>query len=362
MNRLGWSWWPGEIAVNTGAATDGRGSCNHCGPCELHCPRRAKAATDLTYWPAAIALGAQVVPEARVTSILTGPDGRAAGAIWRDAQGRDHRLRADVVILAANGLFTPRLLLCSASAAQPEGLANRSGLVGRRLMLHPFARVTGLFDAPVEAHRGITAGPLVSHEFYETDTTRGFARGVKLQVMGTPGPALTALGGLGARLPWGTRHHAGFARSFGHAVPISICADDMPDPDNRVTLSDHATTSDGAPAARMIYRIPDAARAALKFGRARAREVLAEAGATETMEMETVPQAGFHLMGTARMGSDPETSVTDPFGEAHDVPGLFVADGSLFVTAAAVNPTNTLQALALRVADRIHATRRQRAA
>jgi choline dehydrogenase-like flavoprotein len=103
----------------------------------------------------------------------------------------------------------------------------------------------------------------------------------------------------------------------------------------------------------MTYRIPDQARAALDFGRDRARAILAEAGAQEFIEMPTVANAGFHLMGTARMGADRETSVTDRWGQVHDVAGLYVADASVFASSAAVNPTNTLQALALRLADRL---------
>ncbi|EPX85100.1 GMC family oxidoreductase [Salipiger mucosus] len=359
FNRKGWSWWSGEIAINTGPAGPNAGRCNGCGPCELHCPRRAKSATDLNYLPAAIALGAKVITGARVTEVLTGAGGAACGVAWLDDEGLRHRHMAPVVVLAANGIQTPRLLLASGDGA---GLANRSGLVGRRLMLHPMARVTGIFDEVVEGHRGIAAGPVVSHHFYETDEARPFKRGFKLQVMGTVGPALTANGALGRRMPWGGAHHAAFARQFGHAVSLSVCSDDMPDEANRIVLSDRIAGSDGLPAAKMVYRVPEAAKAALAHGRARAREVLEEAGARDFIEMESIPQAGFHLMGTARMGEDPETSVLDRWSEAHDVAGLFVADGSAFVTAAAVNPTNTLQALALRLADRIAETRRSRAA
>ena len=348
FNRLGWSWWPADLSMATGP---GDAACNNCGPCELHCPRRAKGAADLRYWPAALAKGVRLVTGARVVDVETG--GAAVTGVVYARKGARHRHKAPVVILAANGLGTPRLLLHSA-------LANRSGLVGRRLMLHPLARVTGLFDEPVEGHLGISAGALVSHHFYETDGTRGFRRGIKVQGLGSHGPALTALGSLGQRLPWGRDHHTGFARTFGHAFSLSICSDDMPDPQNRIELSADLTDSDGLPAPKMIYRIPDDARAALDFGRARAREALTEAGATAFIDMETVASAGFHLMGTARMGDDPETSVIDAWGEAHDVAGLFVLDGSAFVTAAAVNPTNTLQALALRGADRIAKTRRNR--
>lgn len=353
MNRLGISWWPAEIAINTGAAHGDIGQCNNCGPCELHCHRRAKGAVDLGYWPEALAMGARLVTGARVQQVLVDAAGAACGVVWRDQDGALHRVRAARVILAANGIFTPRLLLMSAGGAHRTGLGNRSGLVGAGLMLHPLARVTGLFDTGVDGHRGIAAGALVSHHFYETDPARGFARGVKLQALGTHGPVLTALGSLGARVPWGAGHHGAFARQFGRAISLSVCSEDMPEAGNRITLSDRITTRDGQPAARMTYRIPDQARAALDFGRDRAREILAEAGAQEFIEMPTVANAGFHLMGTARMGADRETSVTDRWGQVHDVAGLYVADASVFASSAAVNPTNTLQALALRLADRL---------
>lgn len=356
FNRAGVSWWPGDIAINTGPAANGMGQCNNCGPCELNCPQRAKAATDVTYWPAALAAGAQIVTGARVIDLLTAPNGAVRGVVWLDREGRSHTGQAPIVIVAANGIGTPRLLL----NIRDGGLANRSGLVGRRLMLHPLARVTGLFDEPLEGHRGISAGPLVSHHYYETDAARGFKRGVKLQTLGTHGPALTALGSLGRRAPWGQGHHADFAGMFGHGYSLSICSEDAPVLENCITLSPDLTGSDGLPAAKMIYKIPSDAKKALDFGRARAREILQAAGARDFIEMETIPEAGFHLMGTARMGDDRETSVLNKWCEAHDVPGLFVTDGSAFVTSAAVNPTNTLQALALRAADHIAATRHRK--
>jgi choline dehydrogenase-like flavoprotein len=82
-------------------------------------------------------------------------------------------------------------------------------------------------------------------------------------------------------------------------------------------------------------------------------EVLQAAGATDTVSVAPLPFAGWHLMGTARMGTDPDTSVVNPWGRCHDVRNLFIVDGSIFVTAAAVNPTNTIQALALYIGDTI---------
>ena len=360
--RLGWHWWPADIGLNITPYGLGRGACVHCGPCEIGCHHRAKASADVTYWPTALAAGARLITGARVAEIPTDAAGRATGAVWVDPAGVRRIQHARAVVLAANGIGTPRLLLLSASGRHPNGLANRSGLVGRRLMLHPLGRVIGEFEEPMGGHRGITAGAITSHEFYETDRTRGFVRGIKLQVMRSLGPALTAMGGGGARLPWGRAHHARFAERFDRTLSVSICSDDLPDEANQVALSSTLQDGNGLPAPRMIYRVGGNTRQALDWGLAQADTLLAEAGAVRREAVQLVRDAGFHLMGTARLGDDPERSVCDPYGRTHDVPNLFVADGSLFVTAGAANPTNTLQALALRLADHIADTRRELAA
>ena len=353
FNKLGWSWWPADLAINSSPYGAGRGACNHCGPCEMNCPHKAKATTDIVYWPQALKLGAQLIVQSTVKKVITNEDESVSGVIYTDRKGDSQRLYAPVVMLAANAVGTARLLLLSANKKNPNGLANSSGLVGKRLMLHPLARVTGLFDVPVHGHTGLTAGSFVSHHFYETDPDRGFLRGFKLQAMGTPGPAMTATGGLGRVVPWGASHHHSFERYFSHAYSISICSDDMPQDSNRVELSDAAFADDGLPIAKMVYKRPLAAKQALGHGRQKATQALEMAGCYETIQMPEISDAGFHLMGTAKMGNEADNSVLDRWGESHDITGLFVIDGAAFVTAAAVNPTNTIQALALRAADQI---------
>ena len=358
FNKLGWSWWPSELAINSVPHAGGlngaeRGQCVNCGPCEMNCPHGAKATTDLVYWPLAIKAGVRLITEARVTKVLTDSRNTTQGVVYKTSIGSEYRLLASIVILASNAVGSARLLHLSANRSNPNGLANRSGLMGKRLMLHPLARVTGLFKDRIDGHRGLSAGTLVSHHFYETDIERGFKRGFKLQALGTHGPAFTASGSLGRKIPWGAAHHEEFERHFGHAYSLSICSDDMPDLQNQVSLSDTLMADDGLPAAKMIYRTPDDARKALDFGMEKATEALLQAGCYETFETETLREAGFHLMGTTRMGHDPDTSVINGWCESHDVKGLFVIDGGAFVTAAAVNPTNTIQAISLRTADYI---------
>ena len=129
------------------------------------------------------------------------------GAEYVDREGRWHVAQADVVLLAANAVGTARLLLNSGSSAFPDGLANSSGLVGKRLMVHPFANVLGFFDESLDSYKGHVGSKIVSYEFYESDDSRDFVRGAKWSLAPTGGPLNAALPtragapGLGRRTP-----------------------------------------------------------------------------------------------------------------------------------------------------------------
>jgi len=220
-------------------------------------------------------------------------------------------------------------------------------------MLHPVAAATAVFAENVGSYVGADAYSIFSQEFYETDADRGFVRGYLMQVTRGQGPLITALGGFNLDVPWGRGHHRRFEELFGHVVTVAVLCEDLPDPGNRVVLSDRLADRYGVPSPKMIYRFGENSERMIDHGLARAEEVCREAGASEVLLTRFLPQAGFHLMGTARMGADPEVSVTDPYGFCHDIPNLGIVDGSVFVTSAGVNPTPTLTALALRAADHL---------
>ena len=356
FDRLGWHWWPTDNAINT-RAREGRGACNNCGPCDLGCPVGARGSTDITYWPRALDAGARLRTHARVREILVDGQGRATGAVYFDEKGVERHQRARVVILAANGVGTPRLLLLSKSTAHPNGLANSSGLVGRNLMHHPTGLVTGLFAEDLEGYKGLFSQSIFSQEFYDTRPKHNFVRGFQLQILRCDGPVSVAAGGYLEGVPWGPTHHVEFAARFGRLASSTITAEDLPNERNTVTIDAELVDGDGIPAPKLTYAVDGNTRAMIDFGIARARELFAEAGALRTVDQPLLPSAGFHLMGTARMGDDAKTSVVDRWGRAHDVSNLFIIDGSVFVTCAALNPTSTIQALALRTADHIIETR-----
>src|SRR5207237_5718070 len=138
------------------------------------CVEGAKGSVDRTHWPLNQSLGVRLITGARVQRLEVNGRGLVTGATYVDRSGDEHFQPADVTILAANGIGTPRLLLLSATNRFPDGLANSSGLVGRRLMMHPSGTVVGLFDENLGSTHGVWGQHLHSLQFYETDAKRGF--------------------------------------------------------------------------------------------------------------------------------------------------------------------------------------------
>ncbi len=350
MNKLGWHWWPSDTTVAT-TEYNGRAACINVGHCTPGCAQGAKASTDITYWPLAIRAGVELRTRCRVREITTNESGMASGAIYYDADGKEQFQPAEVVILACNGIGTPRLLLNSASGRFPNGLANSSGLVGKNLMLHPWPQVAGYVDAMVDGHRGPMTN-LWSKQFYETDPSRDFVRGYTLQFARGTGPLNEAVISISmGRLPWGRDHHQAYRQLYNHRLQIGIACEDLPEEHNRVTLDPVLKDSHGIPAPRIDYRISENTRRMMEHGIARASDILAAAGATGISTSRTALNSPGHLLGTARMGNDPERSVVNAWGRSHDVKNLFIVDGSIWVTSGGVNPTSTIQALALYIAD-----------
>jgi choline dehydrogenase-like flavoprotein len=164
------------------------------------------------------------------------------------------------------------------------------------------------------------------------------------------------LGGLDGSPSWGEGMYEVIRRTLGHSVAVAIVGEDLPSVENRVSLDPTLTDSDGIPAPRITYRRDQNNRDLAAWHIDRASEALQAAGATRVLVDPIMPEQPGHLLGTARMGEDPATSVVDQFGRSHDVPNLFIVDGSMFVTSGGVNPTNTICALALRCAAHIVTT------
>ena len=298
MTKLGWHWWPEFNSINS-VAYDGRRPC----PAQhvpIGCNEGAKASTDLTHWPKAIARARALSPARAVRRIETDKQGLATGATWIDRDGAEHFEPARVVVVAANAIGTPRLLLLSDSPAHPDGLANSSGLVGKRLMMHPFANVAGLFEEPLMSWQGQFGDLIRSLEFYETDEKRGFVRGARWGLAPTGGPINTALPSRAGEQMWGAGHHAHVRTHLGHGANWGLFAEDLPDEANHVTLSSTVVDSSGIAGPLLDGRQP----AGCSTSTSRATESMEAAGAYKIEVDRLMRYSGWHLLGTARMGDD----------------------------------------------------------
>lgn len=358
--QLGWHWWPFPMAVNS-REYRGRAACNACGDCQSGCSIDALAGSHNTYWPRALAAGVELRTGSRVVRIESDDTGRVVGATYVSAETGDRYFQpAERVILCANGIGTPRLLLASASDSHPQGLANSSDLVGRNLMFHGLAIVEGWTGEMLDPHKGVICAAAYSAEYAETDVDRGFVNGFTLLCSGMNGPGFQANGSHSGNVaPWGAEHHEWMDRHLNRGMAVLVQTEDLPSPSNRVTLDPHLVDADGVPAPFIHYRLDDNDERLLEYACARAVDVLEAAGAQE-VKVNRFRAAGgdymppaWHLMGTAPLGDDPTTSVIDPDHQAWDAPGLYICDGSSMPTGGAVNPTSTIGAMALRCATRI---------
>jgi choline dehydrogenase-like flavoprotein len=364
FDGLGWHWWPAAYGIAS-VPYNGLNGCVRRGTCHVGCAEGAKSTADLNLWPQSIKHNARLITGARVREIEVDENGLASGVVYIDRAGRTKRQKAKAVVLAANTIGTARLLLLSKSGRFPNGLANSSGLVGKRLMLHPYSGIVGSFPDNLQSWRGPFGNVLESYQFYETDKSRGFVRGARWSIVPSGGP-LSVSSVFGSKVldannfeaSWGEALHKNVERRLGRTLIVGIIGEDLPLETNRVELDETLTDSDGIPAPKVIYRTDENSRALLRFHEERAVEFLKAAGAVEIQVASQLQHAGWHILGTARMGSDPETSVVNEWGQSHDVPNLFLVGASVFVTSGGVNPTASVAALSLRTARHIAENRR----
>tara|TARA_A100001011_G_scaffold164070_1_gene172707 strand:- start:42 stop:1604 length:1563 start_codon:yes stop_codon:yes gene_type:complete len=343
FDRLGWHWWPSDSYVNSDHFKD---NWKFYGSHALM-DRKSISSTDKNYLPEAINNGAKLLTKCRVNKIILDNKNKAKGVTYIK-DGKEFELKGDNVVLASNAIGTPRILLMSSTVNHENGLGNSSGLLGKNLMFHPYAFIRGQFEGDNKFFNGPNANILMSQQFYETDTRRDFYRGFTLQMVRNNGPVFSSI-----ELDWGENHHNEFKDFFGNSIGFSIIAEDLPETTNFVSLDKKNKDSDGLPGISVNYKVSQNSRKILDFALRKSKEVLIEAGSKKIFENPLMRYAGWHLMGTAKMGDNPENSVTNKYGRLHDIENIYVVDGSLFVTSGSVNPTPTIQALSLYIAESI---------
>jgi choline dehydrogenase-like flavoprotein len=334
----------GPVAITSGAYGD-RQHCIYRGFCIQGCKVGAKQSTLVSHVPDALDCGAEIRDNCMVTRINLSRNGLATGVTYVDADGQEREQRSKLVIVAGYAIETPRLLLNSACPGHEQGLANSSGTVGRYLMVQAGNVILGRFAEPVRMYKAPPANAL-TEEFYETDPKRDFARGFAIQTVG-PLPIAFAKQMMVAKGAWGW----GLRRvmmDYNHWAGFGLLGEILPWADNRVELAEE-TDQHGMRVAKITFSLKDNDRKLIEFGKQKTMEVMHAAGAEEVVQEARYA----HLIGGARMGHDPGSSVVDKFGRTHDIPNLFCCDGSILPTQGSANPGLTIQALAVRTAEHI---------
>ena len=344
--KLGLHPFPAPMAIAS-ELYQGRPGCAHCGFCMgFGCEVMAKSSTLYTMIPQAEATGrCEIRPHSYAFKIAMNSSGRSTGVLYFDEHKREHLQKARAVVLSANGGEAARLLLNSTSRGFVHGLANSSGLVGKYLMFNQGAGVHAQFEHELNEYKSVQVTRII-HDFYDADLKRGFYGGGGIDARMGPQPigwALAAGGDFKARLE-------AFPRSMmstAHCTSLAVES-------NSVSLDPKLKDAWSIPAIRVTYKDHPDDLATASFLQERIVEIMQAAGAQKIWRaQQNIKKGGVHLLGTCRMGNDPATSFVDKFHRTHDVPNLFLCDGSSFVTSGGGQPTMTIQALAFRAADHI---------
>ncbi|MFO7925679.1 MAG: GMC family oxidoreductase [Halobacteriota archaeon] len=334
---------------------DGRSQCIGYSTCIPVCPSGAKYSGDVHVRKAEEA-GARVVDRAPVQSLEHDDAGETVeAAVYNTPDATELRQEARYFVLAGGAVEIPRLLLSSTSEAYPEGLANSSGLVGNYFMEHPIASVRGTIPKP-DGQEPIFWWPLESHQFYDhEEATPG---SIKLEFkqgsQTDPTGALRGSDSFASPVVGDDLSVEDSPEWGGWRLTISALVEMLPRERNRVALDESQTDDHGNPVPDVALDVGDREVQTLEHAIDIGTRILESMGATdiETTDPEN-PGYASHHMGTTRMGADPTESVVNPQLRTHDLANLFVSSSSVFVTAGAMNPTLTIGALSLRLADHI---------
>jgi choline dehydrogenase-like flavoprotein len=330
----------GPVAITNGSFGH-RPHCIYRGFCLEGCKVNAKASPLITHFPDAVEHGCEIRAEATATRVeVDDATGRVTGVTYvRD--GRERFQRTHAVAVCGYAIETPRLLLHSTSRRHPNGLGNNADLVGRYVMVQGASQTAARFPEMLRMYKA--PPPEVSSEqFYETDETRGFARGLSIQTI-SPLPIGWAEHVIGEG-HWGQALRE-YMRDYNHWTVLGILAELLPQPENRVTLAGEVDEN-GVPVAHFNYNLCENDKAVIAFGKRILAEIWDGADAQDTLTIDRYA----HLVGGCRMGFSPDDSVVDSSHRVWGVDNLFVVDGSVLPTQGAANPALAIMALADRAA------------
>jgi choline dehydrogenase-like flavoprotein len=351
--RLGLRPFPAPLGIMLDERQPRRSPCIRCGTCDGHpCLLSAKSdAQVVAVEPALEHPNVTLLTGARVSRLETSASGREVTRIVVERDGASDAYAADVVVVAGGAINSAALLLRSASDRHPFGLANGSGVVGRHYMGHVNSVLMALSKCP---NPTVFQKTLALNDFYFGSPEWGYPMGHISFVGKLDGDTLKA--GAPAIAPGWTLDL--MAR---HSLDFWLTSEDLPDPDNRVTLDRQGNIvlsyrpNNEEAHQRLIAALQNLMQRQSKC-MVHGHECHQGLFARNLFVGQRIPLAGVaHQNGTIRFGGDPRTSALDVYCRAHEVDNLYVVDGSFFPSSAAVNPALTIMANALRVGDHLKA-------
>lgn len=344
----------------------GRSACVYCALCGSYgCEMGAKSGTNANLIPAALATGnVELRPKSMARTIEVDKDGRAKSVVYLDADGVEQEQPAKLVVVSCTSVESARLLLNSTSSRFPKGLANGNGLVGQNLMFSSFGEAHATFRlSKQKASRPWLAdpAPFVNRslqDFYLMPDERfGFRKGGTLGFMWThPNPIFAAVGLAG------TGKDGVFGKALkdkmrayrdSRILQFEVYGEFLATPGTYVTVEPGAKDKYGIPVAAITVDRHPMDFAATKFLVERGEEVLARLDPDEVKRVGIAGETTILQHGTCRFGNDPATSVLDKDCRAHEVPNLYVVDGSFMPSAGSVPSTLTIAANSFRVASNL---------
>ncbi len=346
FNKLGLSAGPVPLAINS-RDYNNRPKCELYSTCSPMCPLHAKYTATAHVIKAESTGNVTVKPNCDVTRVNVGSKRKIESVKYINEEGSVKEQKARVFILAAGGIENPRLLLLSADRDYYQnGLANSSNQVGRNYMTHPSVRPKGTMHKRIGSHK-TQFDTACSWTLYNHKNLPSVGNVMLLTILG-PKPAAIAINSnlLGNELLKKVR------QEYGFELGISVIGEMLPRPENCIRLSDFLTDCYGDPAPSINMQLSNLDKKSLLNGVKISSKILKEMGASN-IRHNGFTAIGSHIIGTTRMGDDPNNSVCDRWGKCHDLDNLYIAGGSLFPTSGVSAPTLTIAALALRMADYI---------
>jgi choline dehydrogenase-like flavoprotein len=313
------------------------GRCIRCKTCDgFACKLHAKGEADVCcVRPALKSPSVELLVQTTARRLLTDSTGRRITGVEVERGGQVFTLRAEVVVAACGAANSTALLLRSANASHPQGLANSSGLLGRNYMVHNNSALMAVH--PTRRNTTVFQKTMAVNDYYlQGGDDFRWPLG-NMQLLGK-----LQAGMLTANQPLVPRPV--LQEIANRSVDWWIMSEDLPTPDNRITL--------GADGRIRVQWTPNNMAAHQRLVKA-ACEMMRRAGYPLVLTQQMGIATNSHQCGTARFGHDPKTSVLDPFCKTHDIDNLYVVDSSFFPSSTAVNPALTIAAQALRVADQL---------